>query len=637
MQKKLFILVISFTLIFIFLISNIPSAKAASTANIRYITTCVGENETSIGINYHCDVNNSYVIYGTSPSLTNNSSKVNAVSKQWGASQIGDDEETGFANRYVCSVDLTNLDEDTTYYYQVCAGNESSEVYSFTTYSSTGTRTNILFATDVHASASMPNTAKSADSMFTTLKNNYRNLNLVVMTGDQIDRGGYEKEWQNMYNNMNSFKELIQATIPGNHEYYHSESPDYISPEYYNQFYNNPKNGVEQRLNSSYYFKYGSILFIMIDTINREYLTEQQEWFKQVCEQNASQWIIVGTHAGGITAGIYAHDAKWIKENWVPLWEKYQVDLCLSGHEHIYIRKDKVYEDKINEDLGVTYLVGCAAGHKTYAVQDSTGLQVYKTSFAANLITVRNNKLEVTLFNQKGEELGPKFELISRRGETSTEITDQQIKDGITYSCDAESKTASINWSPEFYGNVKNITVEKTQYGVTQTFETYIATAKVTSRDISPYYSTFDYTVKVKAEKYDGTIIEKEFNVYNQATYKLNLHTNDGVLDADYNKYKKGEETILPIPTKEGYDFVGWFNNPEFSGDSVTAISPDVGGDLTFYAKYEVKAPVTPNQPDTPNQSDSEEESGCNKCGSLIVSLLTITSLLGLVFRKKDK
>ena len=48
------------------------------------------------------------------------------------------------------------------------------------------------------------------------------------------------------------------------------------------------------------------------------------------------------------------------------------------------------------------------------------------------------------------------------------------------------------------------------------------------------------------------------------------------------------EATELPIPTREGYVFAGWYNNAEFTGEAITTVDATTKG--TLYAKWEVEA-----------------------------------------------
>ena len=57
---------------------------------------------------------------------------------------------------------------------------------------------------------------------------------------------------------------------------------------------------------------------------------------------------------------------------------------------------------------------------------------------------------------------------------------------------------------------------------------------------------------------------------------------------------KKGEEYSLPVPTREGYEFEGWYTTEDLSGDPVEKIG-DAKENLTFYAKWAKVYTVTLN------------------------------------------
>ena len=68
----------------------------------------------------------------------------------------------------------------------------------------------------------------------------------------------------------------------------------------------------------------------------------------------------------------------------------------------------------------------------------------------------------------------------------------------------------------------------------------------------------------------------------------ITLHPNGGTLP----EYSLVEGAALPIPTKTGYTFAGWYENPEFSGTPVTDIPTDSTENLNFYAHWQ-NIPVT--------------------------------------------
>lgn len=51
--------------------------------------------------------------------------------------------------------------------------------------------------------------------------------------------------------------------------------------------------------------------------------------------------------------------------------------------------------------------------------------------------------------------------------------------------------------------------------------------------------------------------------------------------------FTTASEITLPTPEKEGYTFVGWYDNAEFKGEKVTMISVGTEGDKVYYAKWE--------------------------------------------------
>ena len=64
----------------------------------------------------------------------------------------------------------------------------------------------------------------------------------------------------------------------------------------------------------------------------------------------------------------------------------------------------------------------------------------------------------------------------------------------------------------------------------------------------------------------------------------ITLNPNGGTLP----EYPLVAGAALPIPTKTGYTFAGWYENTEFSGNPVADVPTDSTGELTFYAKWTV-------------------------------------------------
>ena len=74
----------------------------------------------------------------------------------------------------------------------------------------------------------------------------------------------------------------------------------------------------------------------------------------------------------------------------------------------------------------------------------------------------------------------------------------------------------------------------------------------------------------------------------------VTYHTDGGSIQdqSNYESYRVGVGLTLPIPTKEGFVFAGWYMTADFSGEAETAIGTDAVGDKTYYAKWKKDEPL---------------------------------------------
>jgi uncharacterized repeat protein (TIGR02543 family) len=68
-------------------------------------------------------------------------------------------------------------------------------------------------------------------------------------------------------------------------------------------------------------------------------------------------------------------------------------------------------------------------------------------------------------------------------------------------------------------------------------------------------------------------------------TYLITYYFWDEVTVTGYYRHTDAALTFEE-PVRSGYDFEGWYNNPDFSGEPVTGIPAGGMGDQTFYAKW---------------------------------------------------
>ncbi|MDX9697762.1 MAG: LamG-like jellyroll fold domain-containing protein, partial [Bacteroidales bacterium] len=71
--------------------------------------------------------------------------------------------------------------------------------------------------------------------------------------------------------------------------------------------------------------------------------------------------------------------------------------------------------------------------------------------------------------------------------------------------------------------------------------------------------------------------------------FPITYNVNDGVLPAEYPiDYIQGIGATLPIPTKLNNRFDGWYDNADFTGSPITAISNSASGNKQFWALWTV-------------------------------------------------
>lgn len=462
-MKKIIKTISFIALAFVLLLIN-PLTISANTNYCYNLKASVGVDSTSAGFNWHSSSADTE-FYLSEYSNMQNATEYDVEQHVYSKGMTNNQANTVFAERYVCQANVSGLKANTKYYYQVKCGDYSSEICSF----KTGNPNKVTFGVLCDTQASGSNFQYS-NNLVKKLYSINENINFFITAGDIVDKGGYEEEWNALDKHMpNLNHEFLQATVPGNHELYHSSLATYVDASIYNQYFNNPKNGIDARMNSSYYFKYNDTLFIMLDTMSRsngdnQYF-EQVEWFKNVVKNNPSKFIVVVTHPGCYSTGVYASDASKMKGIWRDTFEEYGVDLAISGHEHVYARTYQIYQDKENTKAGVTYVIGGCAGAKTYTGKnDGFFAKVLNGSnmnpqgfYAGSIVEIVNDTLSFKFYSYSGELLD-EFTLKTKTN-TDPNFNMDEFLDQVHVEMNENTFKNYVVWPENAYGNVQEISV----------------------------------------------------------------------------------------------------------------------------------------------------------------------------------
>jgi len=182
----------------------------------------------------------------------------------------------------------------------------------------------------------------------------------VVQGGDLVEDGFKENEW-NMWFKAAQGTLMNTTIVPvvGNHEVTGTrKTEDYLA------HFNHPQNGIDSLKGSNFSFDYKNAHFIVL---NSEYdFEKQKEWMRKDLAATDKKWKIVAFHRGPFGS---MYDSEHIRNAWTPVFDEFQVDLVLNGHDHVYVRTYPMKNMKPTEDgEGTTYIVGGSAGPKFYEV-----------------------------------------------------------------------------------------------------------------------------------------------------------------------------------------------------------------------------------------------------------------------------
>ncbi len=206
----------------------------------------------------------------------------------------------------------------------------------------------------------------------------------IVHAGDLVNHPNSDREWAEWFEALGWANRIIPClATPGNHEYRSNKSlknrllgiRDQKLSRFWNPQFAFPENGPEGLLETVYYIDYQGVRFIALNS--NEMIEEQVPWLEKVLSDNPNRWTVVIVHHP-LYATRQKRDNPEIRKAWTPLFDKYGVDLVLTGHDHSYARTGKVHGNRsvANDAPGTIYVVS-VSGPKMYEI-NSDHDEVYK-------------------------------------------------------------------------------------------------------------------------------------------------------------------------------------------------------------------------------------------------------------------
>lgn len=330
-----------------------------------FVSLAPGENETELNFAWYSkSENDAKVRFGT----TND---IEALDEFSGTSENIDGTKNDDVNKNYFSnkVTVTGLKENTTYYYSVMKDGKWTEPEKYETKSFSDFSFLYVGDPQIGASVSYPNTAteeekaaaqaladqNDATSWESVLNQATKNhdVSFMVSAGDQInDTNGDSERQYSGYLGATALRSLPVATTIGNHD---SKNPNY-------SYHFNYPNNQEGELNrytedktsagTDYYYTYGNVLFIVLDTNNYNCATHENVIRKAIAENPDAKWRVVTFHQDIYGAAVSHSDSDGmiLRTQLTPIFDKYDIDVVLQGHDHTYSRTYQLTGDGKNHE-----------------------------------------------------------------------------------------------------------------------------------------------------------------------------------------------------------------------------------------------------------------------------------------------
>lgn len=190
---------------------------------------------------------------------------------------------------------------------------------------------------------------ENQDKVFQEFKkyidNDYANLDMWLLLGDNAYSSGTQKQFNETL--FKPYSELVKRYVPwaiiGNHD-----ARRWAFYDIFDFPANGESGGITSKHKEFYSIDNGNLHLVMLDseTVDRDSDGEMATWLRKDLQANTKPWVIVAFHTPAYSDGGHKSDDDWdsggrlkdMRENFVPIFDQYGVDLVLNGHSHGYER-----------------------------------------------------------------------------------------------------------------------------------------------------------------------------------------------------------------------------------------------------------------------------------------------------------
>ncbi|MDE6301201.1 MAG: metallophosphoesterase [Muribaculaceae bacterium] len=309
------------------------------------------------------------------------------------------------------SVMLTGLKPDTKYSYKIVTGEgtdtEVSDPRFFRTAGADSWKAAVIG--DFHHYSPLWRRLDASMAMLEVLDSVSGGFDWVLSPGDQCAWGGSYNYWTEL-SEQPSYINYMWGAVQGNHDNMSRDKE--LTDAYFRDTHAHPHNGYVGQEGVVYWFKYGDVLFLMLNNEamrTAESLAPVFEWMENVVAANPARYIVVVEHYEWLI-GTDGSDSQL--DRFRDVFDRLGVDLAISGNNHAYLRTRALRDRKpVAAGRGTFYVVASSSDDsrgrelKPLAANEeiiSTRWSEGAKTVGAMLMDVNPHRIVMTLYDREG-------------------------------------------------------------------------------------------------------------------------------------------------------------------------------------------------------------------------------------------
>lgn len=285
---------------------------------------------------------------------------------------------------------LKDLKPGTTFEYQIAGQNGWADSQTFNT-ASRDSSFSFLWFGDTHFSPQFGEILRKGWSA-------HPDASFFSIVGDLVSDGLNRNQWDALFEySREASRRIPFMSVPGNHD-----NRAGLGAKLYCDLFSYPMNGPDGvPKEQTYSFTYKNALFLMIDATSP--IDAQTTWIDHQLASSKAKWKIAMFHFAPYNREEPYFD---IQKAWVPLFDKYHVDMVYGGHLHYYMRSKPMKAGKVVSSYrdGTAYMisVGISNGNQPFEIEPYAEVTESR-GHLFQYVKIDGNKLYLESVNSQGK------------------------------------------------------------------------------------------------------------------------------------------------------------------------------------------------------------------------------------------